>query len=62
MKIAGTCLKTKHLQWQIQHFSGGGGECGKRGMPQSIILAIFSRKLHETEKNWTGVPSAPLNL
>ena len=67
MKVAGTCLKTKHLHWQIQDFSGGGV-----GMWQKEDAGIymyyfghFPRKLHETEKKLdraARVPSAPLNL
>ena len=42
------------LQWNIQDFpeEGGGCQC-QRGVRQPIILAIFSCKLHEIEKNWT---------
>ena len=34
----------------------------QRWVRQPIILAIFSRKLHEVQKDWKGVPGHPLRF
>ena len=55
MKIAGTCLKTKHLQWQIQDFSGGGGgNVVKGGCPNLLFWPFFPENCMKLTKIGQG--------